>query len=187
MHVAIKMLTVKIRRILFVILGILQFAGCQEWRKDNVVINLSKDNRPLSYTCSRIIRGYSSIRRFFDVTGVGYTLQEKTYYFNGEGKLNIPYNEEGVLEVWVYVHPRFYPLNLEISWTGESSKKFRGIINLAQGDYPVEMFSYQEQNENYAYVYRVCLHSDGKIKITKNQNFTLQGVKNSNAMKFSID
>ena len=63
--------------------------SCQKTMQ--VDISLSSAGAPLSFTCCSEGRGYSHIKRCFDVTGVGSTYKEEPYQMAGAGTPSAPW------------------------------------------------------------------------------------------------
>ena len=103
---------------------------CVSCRKTmQVDISLSSAGAPLSFTCCRVERGYSHIKRIFDVKGNGYIYTEEAYRLVGAGTLKAPIKKEAPAEVNLYVDPKYYPIETHISWITEEGKKILPVAN----------------------------------------------------------
>ena len=138
--------------------------SCQKTMQ--VDISLSSAGAPLSFTCCSVGRGYSHIKRCFDVTGVGSTYKEEPYQMAGAGTLKAPIKKEAPAEVNLYVDPKYYPIETHISWITEEGKKYSRSLTLNHEDFPAEILVGSEES-NPTYFYNFQLHENGELHIQK--------------------
>ena len=162
---------------------ILLLAGCMR-AANNVELELNHTNYPVIFTCSSIERGHSYLKRIFDVTGDGSYINEKNITFYGEGAFHGLYNNDGEIELWLYCHPRCYPIQATISWRNKKGVKYTKTFTLSDDDFGVNLAIYDDIKMNPTFVYMIHLKADGTIDIQKWQNFTLHGENFANDMQF---
>ena len=166
----------------FIPFGILLSAGCQR-AANNVEFKLNHTNYPVIFTCTSIERGHSYLKRIFDVTGNGSYINEKKFTFHGEGSFHSLYNNDGEIELWLYCHPRCYPIQATISWMNKKGVKYTKAFTLSDDDFRVHLAINDDINTNPTFVYMIHLKAEGTIDIQKWQNFTLHGEKCANDMQ----
>ena len=138
--------------------------SCQEAMQ--VDISLSSAGAPLSFTCCSVERGYSHIKKFFDVTGIGYIYTEEAYRLSGSGTLKAPIKKGAPAEVNLYVDQKYYPIETQISWITEESKKYSRTLTLHHEDFPAEILVGTDES-NPTYFYNFQLHENGELHIQK--------------------
>ncbi len=140
------------------------------------------NNAPLQFTCSSIETGYSPIKRFFDVTGVGYTFSEEPYHFTGQGTFKAPCNDAGKAEIYLYINRHYFPINTRISWTNPNGVKYTRQLTLTHDDFPAKVLVGSDES-NPSYFYSLRLHANGQFDIRKFHNDTRRGYLFSCGMK----
>ena len=138
--------------------------SCQKTMQ--VDVSLSSAGTPLSFTCCSVERGYSHIKRIFDVTGIGYIYTEEAYQLSGAGTLKAPIKKETPAEINLYVDPKYYPIETHISWITEEGKKYSRSLTLNHEDFPAEI-SVGSEESNLTYFYIFQLHENGELHIRK--------------------
>ena len=139
-------------------------SSCQKTMQ--VDISLSSAGAPLSFTCCSVERGYSHIKQIFDVKGNGYIYTEEAYRLVGAGTLKAPIKKEAPAEVNLYVDQKYYPIETQISWITEESKKYSRTLTLHHEDFPAEILVGSEES-NPTYFYNFQLHENGELHIQK--------------------
>ena len=139
-------------------------SSCQKTMQ--VDISLSSAGAPLSFTCCSVERGYSHIKKFFDVTGIGYIYTEEAYRLSGSGTLKAPIKKGAPAEVNLYVDQKYYPIETQISWITEESKKYSRTLTLHHEDFPAEILVGTDES-NPTYFYNFQLHENGELHIQK--------------------
>ncbi len=139
-------------------------SSCQKTMQ--VDISLSSAGTPLSFTCCSVERGYSHIKQIFDVTGNGYIYTEEAYRLVGAGTLKAPIKKEAPAEVNLYVDPKYYPIETNISWITEEGAKFSRKLTLNHEDFPAVILVGSEES-NPTYFYNFQLHENGELQIKK--------------------
>ena len=140
-------------------------SSCQK-KTMQVDISLSSADASLSFTCCSVERGYSHIKRFFDVTGVGSTYTEKPYRLIGAGTLKAPIKKEAPAEVNIYVDPQYYPIDMHVSWVTEAGARFSRSLTLNHEDFSAEILAGSDVSIP-TYFYNFRLHINGEQQIKK--------------------
>ena len=156
-----------LRKILASVVLCLAAAGVSSCQKTmQVDISLSSAGAPLSFTCCSVERGYSHIKKFFDVTGIGYIYTEKAYRLSGSGTLKAPIKKGAPAEVNLYVDQKYYPIETQISWITEESKKYSRNLTFHHEDFPAEILVGTDES-NPTYFYNLQLLENGELHIKK--------------------